>query len=88
MIIKILGSRRANCHNLPKNNRAAVAGPGLDVTVRVVTHDGEIVGYGIRKAPGLVVQEEALTWGRGAQPAEISEPLHGRSRPAAGRQAA
>ncbi len=78
MIVKILGPGCANCHNLEKNTRAALADLGLDATVEAVTDYGQIAGYGVMKTPGLVVDEEVLVSGRVPKPAEIAELLAGR----------
>lgn len=79
MIVKILGPGCANCHNLEKNTRTALADLGLDATVEAVTDYGDIAGYGIMKTPGLVVDEEVLVSGRVPKPAEIAELLSARA---------
>ena len=78
MIVKILGPGCANCHNLEKNTRAALADLGLEATVEAVTDYGQIAGYGIMRTPGLVVDEEVLVSGRVPKPAEIAKLLAGR----------
>jgi small redox-active disulfide protein 2 len=64
MHIKILGSGCANCVNLEKATRQAVAELGLDATFEKVTDYAEIAGYGIMRTPGLVVDEQVLLSGR------------------------
>lgn len=77
MHVKILGSGCANCVNLEKNTRDALASLGLDATVEKVTDAAEIAGYGIMRTPGLVVDEQVVLSGRVARPAEIAGLLAG-----------
>ena len=79
MIIKILGPGCANCHNLEKNTRVALADSGIEATVEQVTDYGQIAGYGVMKTPGLVVDEEVVVSGRVPKPAEIAELLVARA---------
>ena len=78
MHIKILGSGCANCVNLEKNTREALASLGLDATVEKVTDVADIAGYGIMRTPGLVIDEDVVLSGRVAKPAEIAQLLAGR----------
>ena len=78
MLVKILGSGCANCVNLEKNTREALATLGLEATVEKVTDFSEIAGYGIMRTPGLVVDDQVLLSGRVAKPAEIARLLAGR----------
>ena len=78
MQIKILGSGCANCINLEKNTRAALAALGQEAEFVKVTDFGEIASYGIMRTPGLVVDEEVLLSGRVAKAAEIAELLAAR----------
>lgn len=75
MHIKILGSGCANCVNLEKATRAALAELGLDAQVTKVTDYAEIAGYGIMSTPGLVVDERVLAYGRVPKAAEIKTLL-------------
>ena len=75
MHIKILGPGCANCTNLEKNTRTALAELGLDATVEKVTDYGAIAGYGVMKTPGLVVDEQVVVSGRVPKPAEIAKLL-------------
>ncbi len=75
MHIKILGSGCANCVNLEKNTRDALASLGLDATVEQVTDAAEIAGYGIMRTPALVVAAQVVLSGRAASPAAIAGPL-------------
>ena len=78
MIIKILGSGCANCVNLERVTREALAALGVEATVEKVTNFPTIVGYGVMSTPGLVVDEKVVFSGRvptGAQVREILAPL-------------
>jgi len=72
MHIKVLGPGCANCVNLEKNTRDALASLGLQATVEKVTDYADIAGYGIMRTPGLVVDEQVVLSGRVAKPAEIA----------------
>ncbi|MHA6522876.1 thioredoxin family protein [Tessaracoccus sp. G1721] len=78
MHIKVLGPGCANCVNLEKNTRDALATLGLEATVEKVTDYADIAGYGIMRTPGLVVDEQVVLSGRVAKPAEIAQLLAGR----------
>ncbi|QGF23460.1 thioredoxin family protein [Raineyella fluvialis] len=75
MQIKILGSGCANCVNLEKNTRTALATLGREAEFIKVTDFAEIASYGIMRTPGLVVDEEVVLSGRVAKPAEIADLL-------------
>ncbi len=78
MHIKVLGPGCANCVNLEKNTRAALASLGMEASVEKVTDYADIAGYGIMRTPGLVVDEQVVLSGRVARPAEIAQLLAGR----------
>ncbi|HOQ52125.1 thioredoxin family protein [Propioniciclava flava] len=78
MHIKVLGPGCANCVNLEKNTRAALASLGMEASVEKVTDYADIAGYGIMRTPGLVVDEQVVLSGRVAKPAEIAQLLAGR----------
>jgi small redox-active disulfide protein 2 len=77
MIVKILGPGCANCQNLERATREAIAELGLDATVEKVTDYPTIAGYGVMATPGLVVDEKVLVSGRVPKPAEIKLLLTG-----------
>jgi len=78
MIIKILGPGCANCANLEKATREAVAELGLDATIEKVTNYAEIMGYGILRTPGLVVDEKVVLSGRVPTTQTVKELLAAR----------
>jgi small redox-active disulfide protein 2 len=64
MIIKVLGPGCANCRNLEKVTRAALADLGLDVAVEKVTDYAAIADYGVMSTPALVVDDRVVLAGR------------------------
>lgn len=75
MTIKILGPGCANCRNLERNTREALAKLDLNATVEKVEDIPSIMGYGIMSTPGLVVNEEVKVFGRVPSAKEIAELL-------------
>jgi len=75
MEIKILGTGCANCKNLEKATREAVAELKLDASVVKEEDIVKIMGYGIMRTPALVVDEKVLFYGRIPSVAELREML-------------
>ena len=75
MHIKVLGPGCANCVNLEKNTRAALASLGMEASVEKVTDYADIAGYGIMRTPGLVVDEEVILAGRVPTAAQVKALL-------------
>jgi small redox-active disulfide protein 2 len=75
VIIKVLGPGCANCVNLEKATRQAVADLGLDATIEKVTDYPTILGYGVMSTPGLVVDEQVVLAGRVPTAAQLRELL-------------
>ena len=75
MVIKILGSGCANCVNLERVTREALAALGVEATVEKVTNFPTIVGYGVMSTPGLVVDEKVVLSGRVPTAAQVRELL-------------
>jgi small redox-active disulfide protein 2 len=75
VIIKVLGSGCANCVNLEKATRQAIADLGLDAVIEKVTDYPTILGYGVMSTPGLVVDEKVVLSGRVPSAAQVREIL-------------
>ncbi len=71
MIIKVLGPGCANCRNLEKATRQALADLGLDATLEKVTDYPTIAGYGVMSTPALVVDGRVLLSGRVPKAEEV-----------------
>ena len=75
MLIKILGSGCANCVNLERVTREAVADLGIDAQFEKVTDYPAIIGYGVMSTPGLVVDERVVLAGRVPTAGKVRELL-------------
>jgi small redox-active disulfide protein 2 len=75
MKIKILGTGCANCKNLEKATREAVAELKLDAAVVKEEDIVKIMSYGIMRTPALVLDEKVLFYGRVPSVSEIKEML-------------
>ena len=64
LTIKVLGPGCANCRKLEEIARAAVTSAGVEAQVVKVTDMQQIVGYGVLKTPGLVIDEKLVCSGR------------------------
>jgi small redox-active disulfide protein 2 len=73
--IKILGPGCANCVNLEKAAKQAVAELGIDATFEKVTDYADIVSYNIMSTPGLVVDEQVILSGRVPTARQVKELL-------------
>ncbi len=71
MIVKVLGPGCANCRNLEKATRQALAELGLDATIEKVTDYPTIAAYGVMSTPALVVDEKVLISGRVPKAEEV-----------------
>jgi len=75
MKIKVLGPGCANCVNLERVTREAVATMGIDAQIEKVTDFAAIVGYGVMRTPALVVDEKVVLSGRVPTAAAVRELL-------------
>jgi small redox-active disulfide protein 2 len=71
VIIKVLGPGCANCKNLERVTREAVAALGIDATIEKVEDYPTIVEYGVMSTPALVVDERVVVSGRVPKVAEV-----------------
>jgi small redox-active disulfide protein 2 len=75
MVIKVLGTGCAKCHQLEENTKKAVAELGLDASIEKVENIKDIMKYGVMKTPALVVDEKVKVMGRVPSPDEIKKYL-------------
>ncbi|KAF5051727.1 Thioredoxin domain protein [anaerobic digester metagenome] len=73
MEIKVLGTGCANCKNLETSVRKAVEELGIEATVVKEEDIMKIMGYGIMRTPGLVIDEKVVLSGRVPSVSEIKE---------------
>ncbi len=78
MKIKVLGSGCKNCVNLTANTEAALKELGIDAEIIKVTDFKDIASYGIMSTPGLVIDEQVVSYGKVLKPAAIKEILEKR----------
>jgi len=60
MIIKVLGSGCANCKKVKAMVTEAVQELGIEATMVEVTKTEDIMGYGIMRTPGVVIDEKVV----------------------------
>ncbi len=73
MEIKVLGTGCANCKNLEAATRKAVEELGIDASVVKEEDIMKIMGYGIMRTPGLVIDEKVVLSGRVPSVSELKE---------------
>jgi len=73
LTIKVLGPGCANCRKLEQIARAAADSAGVTAEVVKVTDMEQIVGYGVLKTPGLVIDEKLVCSGRIPAPESVVE---------------
>jgi len=73
MEIKVLGTGCANCKNLEAATRKAVEELGIEATVVKEEDIMKIMGYGIMRTPGLVIDEKVVLSGRVPSVSELKE---------------
>ncbi len=64
MNIKVLGTGCAKCKALEKAVREAVQTAGIQAEVEKVEDIMDILGYGISRTPGLVINDRVVLSGR------------------------
>lgn len=75
MVIKVLGTGCAKCHQLEENAKKAVAELGIDASIEKVENIKDIMKYGVMKTPALVVDEKVKVMGRVPASDEIKKYL-------------
>lgn len=75
MEIKVLGTGCANCKNLEKAVINALAEMNVDANVVKEEDIVKIMGYGIMRTPGLVINEKVVVSGRVPSLKEIKEMI-------------
>ena len=77
MEIKVLGTGCANCKFLESNVRKAVEELGIEALVSKEEDIVKIMGYGILRTPGLVIDEKVVLSGKIPSVAELKELIQG-----------
>ncbi len=72
LTIKILGSGCPNCKKLEAFTRQAVEQLAIQAQVIKVTDYADIMAYNIMSTPGLVINEQLVSYGRIPSEAEIT----------------
>lgn len=75
MTIQILGPGCANCQNLEKNVRTAIAQIGLEAGVEKVTDMDQIIEMGVMRTPGYAVDGIPVGSGKVFTAEEVAEKL-------------
>ena len=75
MEIKILGTGCPKCKSLVKAAREAISELGIDATVTKEEDIMKIMGYGVMRTPGIVVDEKVISSGRLLTTEEIKQLL-------------
>lgn len=75
MKIKVLGPGCRNCVTLANNTEEALKELGLEAEIIKVTDFKDIASYGIMSTPGLVIDEEVVSYGKVLKAGAIKEIL-------------
>ena len=73
MTIKVLGTGCANCKNLEKTTRLAVAELGISAQVGKEEDIQRIMAYGVMRTLALVIDEKVALYGRVPNLKEVKE---------------
>jgi len=73
MNIKILGTGCSKCHALQKTAREVVKELGIDATVEEVKDMTKIISYNILTTPGLVINEQVVSFGKVPSKTEVTQ---------------
>jgi small redox-active disulfide protein 2 len=64
LTVKVLGPGCNNCTRLEKEVRKALSNTAIEYEVIKVTDYADIAAYGIMSTPGLVMNEQVVSFGR------------------------
>lgn len=78
MKIKVLGPGCKNCVALSKNTEAALKELGIEAEIIKVTDYKDIASFGIMSTPGLVIDDEVVSYGKVLKSNAIKEILEKR----------
>lgn len=78
MKIKVLGPGCRNCVTLSNNTEAALKELGIEAEIIKVTDYKDIASYGIMSTPGLVIDDEVVSYGKVLKADAIKEILEKR----------
>lgn len=78
MKIKVLGPGCRNCVTLSNNTAEALRELGIEAEIIKVTDYKDIASYGIMSTPGLVIDEEVVSYGKVLKSSAIKEILEKR----------
>ena len=73
MEIKVLGTNCSNCKTLEKGINIAVEEMKIQAKVEKVEDIQRIMGYGVMRTPGLVINEKVVLSGRVPSVTELKE---------------
>lgn len=73
MEIKVLGTGCARCKSLEQATRQAVQELGINATIEKVDDIQKIVGYGIMRTPGLVINGKVVISGQVPKVTELKD---------------
>jgi small redox-active disulfide protein 2 len=71
LTIKVLGSGCANCQQVEKIAKKAVAQLAIDADVIKITEYDDIIAHGVMATPGLVINDEVVSSGKVPTEAEV-----------------
>ncbi len=73
--IKVLGPGCANCKRLEQIAQREVKKLGVEADIEKVTDYGQIMGYGVLSTPGLVINDQVVSFGRVPANQEVADWL-------------
>jgi len=71
--IKVLGPGCANCKRLEQIAQREVKNLSVEADIEKVTDYGQIMGYGVMSTPGLVINEQVVSFGRVPTNQEVAD---------------